>query len=163
MKYLPKARITNNTIYARIDWKKPVEEQMSVIGDNYTLYRVRLSQVVKGSVKTGKGGTKAGSVLGLLTMSREEMKANYTYVYFGEETMPDGRVTGRVQLTPKNAASFQIADLWIDGDGMPRQVQITEKNKDTTKLLLTNIQKNIKIDPKVFEIKPPAGTKTIPG
>jgi len=163
IKYLPKSKITDNRLFARIDWKKPVEEQMSVRGDKYTLYRPRLKQAVEGNVNQGKGGTKAGSVLGLLTMSRNDIKANYTTVYIGEEKVASGEMTWRLQLTPKTAASFQIAELWIDKDGRPRQVKITEMNKDTTTLLLTNIEENIRIDANIFEIKIPAGTKILPG
>src|SRR5258706_4312436 len=46
--YLSKA--VNGTMYVRIDWTKPVQEQISVIGDSYELYRPRLNQVIQGEI-----------------------------------------------------------------------------------------------------------------
>ena len=159
-KYLPKSKITNNRLYARIDWKTPIEEYISVIGDDVTLYRPRLPQVAVGKAKNGKGGSKAGSILGLVTMSREEIKKNYTVAYLGEEKVgPD--LTWRLHLTPRANAAYKFAELWVDGDGMPRQVRITEKNADTTTLLLTNIKKNTWIDKNIFEIKYPSSLKPV--
>ena len=42
--YLPKT--SKHAMYVRLDWIKPAEEQMSVIGDDYEVYRPRLNQVV---------------------------------------------------------------------------------------------------------------------
>jgi outer membrane lipoprotein-sorting protein len=161
-KYLPKSKITRNKFYARIDWTKPVVEQVSVIGDEYKLYRPRIPQVIAGSTRSAKGGSKAGSVLGFMTMSREELRANYSVVYLGEESVGVD-VMWHLQLTPKIAGGYKTAELWIDSDGMPRKVKITERNNDTTTLLLTNIEKNITIDTKIFELNYPKSLKPIPG
>ena len=159
-KYLPKSKLTNKMIYARVDWTKPVEEQLSVIGDNFTTYEPRLQRVMKGSKSSkGQGGSKVGSVLSFMTMSRAELKANYTVIYIGEEQIIGGTNTWHLQLTPIGAASYKSADLWVDKDGMPRQSKVTEQNNDTTTLLLTNIEKNIKIDPKIFELTYPKSIK----
>ena len=42
------SKTVNGTMYVRVDWSKPVEEQMSVIGESYELYRPRLNQVIQG-------------------------------------------------------------------------------------------------------------------
>ena len=54
-----------------------------------------------------------------------------------------------------------MADLWVDGNGMPVQAKITEKNNDTTLVLLSNMQKNVTIKASEFKINLPKGTKII--
>lgn len=160
--YLPKSKQTKNKLFARVDWTKP-DEQLSVTGDTYTIYRPRLPQVIKGNVQQAKGGSKVGNILGFMTMSRQELNANYTTAYLGEEKLSDGTVTWHLQLTPTTAVSYKLAELWVDGNGMPRQTKVTERNNDWTTLLLTNIEKNIKIDTKIFFLDYPPSIKPIPG
>jgi outer membrane lipoprotein-sorting protein len=45
-----------------------------------------------------------------------------------------------------------MAELWLDKDGMPRQIKTTEPNNDWTMVLLFNLEKNITISLKSFEI-----------
>src|SRR5438477_12498922 len=40
--------------YVRIDWTRPVQEQISLIGDDYELYRLSLNQVMVGKVGKDK-------------------------------------------------------------------------------------------------------------
>jgi hypothetical protein len=49
--YLSKTANPKKVMYVRVNWTKPVEEQMSVIGDDYELYRPRLNQVITGKVQ----------------------------------------------------------------------------------------------------------------
>jgi len=44
---------------------------------------------------------------------------------------------------------------------MPVQSKVIEKNNDTTTVLLTNLQKNVRVDKSEFQIKLPDGTKVI--
>ena len=62
--YLPKT--AKRGMYVRIDWTKPVEEQISVIGDNYELYRPRLSQVIQGKTSKAKNNASVGGALGFM-------------------------------------------------------------------------------------------------
>ncbi len=96
-------------------------------------------------------------------MSRVEFKANYTVIYIGDEQIKDGTATWHIQLNPKKAVGYNKAELWIDKDGMPRQIRTTEPNNDTTTVLLSNIEKNITISLKSFEIVYPKSLKPIPG
>jgi hypothetical protein len=71
--YLPKT--ASRAMYARIDWTKPVEEQIAVIGESYELYRPRLNQVIQGKTNSAQGNAKAGGALAFMTMSKEQLKA----------------------------------------------------------------------------------------
>ena len=157
--YLPKS--AKRVMYVRIDWTKPVEEQVSVIGDNYELYRPRLNQVIVGKVQGAKNNASVGGALGFMNMSKDQLKANYDVVYIGEEQISGGTQTWHLQLTPKTTTSYKLADLWVDGDGIPRQAKITENNNDTTTVLLSNIRRNETLKGEIFKLKYPSSAKKI--
>ncbi len=157
--YLPKTG--SRVRYIRIDWTKPVEEQISVIGDKYELYRPRLNQVITGTTNSAKNNASVGGALAFMSMSKEELKANYNYIYIGREQINGGTNTSHLQLTPKTATSYKLADLWVDDDGFPRQAMITEQNNDSTTVLLANIQKNITLKGEIFKLKYPSNAKKI--
>ncbi len=159
--YLPKSKATGNKMYVRIDWTSPVEEQVSVIGEQYELYRPKLNQVIVGKTDKAKGSASIGGALGFMNMSKDELKANYDVVYIGEETVSGGVKTWHLQLTPKSQTSYKLADLWVDGDGVPRQAKITERNNDTTTVLLSNIKRNEKIKGSIFKLQYPSSVKKI--
>lgn len=148
--YLPKTG--NRVMYVRIDWTKPVEEQISVIGDSYELYRPRLNQVIQGKTNSTKTSASAGGALAFMSMSKDQLKANYDVTYIGEETVSGGTATWHLQLTPKSKTTYKQAQLWVDKDGMPRQAKVTEQNNDTTTVLLANIRKNETIKGDTFRL-----------
>lgn len=159
--YLPKTE--KRGLYARIDWSKPVQEHISVIGDNYELYRPRLNQVIYGKTQKAQGSPQAGNLLAFMNMNKEQLKANYDVVYIGEEQIQGGVKTWHIQLTPKTKSGYKTADMWIDGDGTPRQVKVTESNNDTTTLLISNIQKNVTLNASVFKLNYPKSVKRVAG
>ena len=157
--YLPKN--SKHVMYIRLDWTRPVEEQMSVIGDDYELYRPRLNQVIVGKVQKAQGRQGVGNALGFMNMSKAQLEANYDTAFLGVEQIKGGVQTWHVLLTPKGATSYKSADLWVDADGMPRQARITEQNSDTTTVLLTNIQKNVTLKGEIFKLSYPKTAKKI--
>ncbi len=146
---------TKGKRYVRIDWIKPAEEHLAIIGDDFELWQPRLNQVIKGTVNRGKAGSSAGSALAFMSMNREQLNANYETVYIGTETLSDNRKTlaWHIQLTPKTKTSYKMAELWIDGDGMPRQGKVIEANNDSTTVQLQNIRKNEKISSSEFSLQ----------
>ncbi len=161
VKYLPKT--SKRAMYVRLDWTKPVVEQISVIGNAYTLYRPRLNQVYIGKTDDAKNNAKVGNALAFMSMSKEELKANYTVNYLGKEKLKDGIETWHLELIPKKTSSYKAAYLWVDVDGMPRQARVVENNGDTTTVLLYNIQKNVTLKGSDFEIQYPKNAKLIKG
>lgn len=158
--YLPKK---GRNAYVRIDWLEPVAESLAVVDKDYMLYRPRLKQAIVGNVDKAQGSGKSNNALSFINMSKAQLKANYSIVYIGQETISGGIETWHIELTPKKAMSYKKADLWVDGDGMPRQMKVTENNKDTTTVLLTNIEKNPSLKGPDFEIKLPEDTKIVKG
>jgi outer membrane lipoprotein-sorting protein len=152
--YLPK--VGKRARYARVDWKtengKPNESSISLIGDQYELYKPKIQQVIVGKVGKSKNNASVGNALAFMDMSRAQLEANYDTAFLGVEQIQGGIQTWRVQLTPKVETSYKIAEIWVDKDGMPRQAKITERNNDTTTVLLSNIQKNITINGDIFRL-----------
>ena len=157
--YLAKAK--GHDRYARIDWTKPQQESLAVIGDEYELYRPRLNQVIYGKTSGGQG--KAGSLLSFLTMSRDELRSNFDVSYIGQEQISGGTDTWHLQLKPLKNQDYKMADIWVDADGTPRQARILEKNNDTTTLMISGIKKNPTLKGSVFALKYPSNVKKIPG
>lgn len=143
----------------RIDWEKP-QESLAVRDGKYVMYRPRLAIAYTGSTRSAGKDTKGSSALAFMNMSKAELRANYDVVLLGENvTLSSGTRTWQIQLTPKTRTSYKSAELWVDQDGMPQQVKIIEQNNDTTTVLLTNLEKNIKLDGSAFQISLPKGTK----
>jgi outer membrane lipoprotein-sorting protein len=157
--YLAKAK--GHDRYARIDWTKPAQESLAVIGDKYELYRPRLNQVVYGRTTGGQG--KAGNLLSFLTMSRDELKSNFDVSYIGQEAISGGTQTWHLDLKPLRTTDYQKAEIWVDADGAPRQARILEKNNDTTTLMISGMKKNPTLKGEVFALKYPGSVKKIPG
>ncbi|HLM02647.1 MAG TPA: hypothetical protein VK400_16455, partial [Pyrinomonadaceae bacterium] len=100
----------------------------------------------------------------VMSMSKEELKANYNVVYLGQENVGGNIPTWRLKLTPKKAANFKFAELWVDGNGMPVQGKVTALvNDDTDTILLQNLIKNDTINGSIFEVNLPKGTDVIKG
>ena len=154
---------TDKQIYVRIDWSKPVVENLAIANGQYVLYRPRTKQAIVGKVDSAKGSPKSGGALAFMTMSKAQLSENYDVKYAGEESVSTGTNTWHLVLTPKKATSYKSADLWVDKDGMPVQAKIVEKSGDTTTLLLSNITRNATIKASIFKIDPPKGVKIIQG
>jgi uncharacterized iron-regulated protein/outer membrane lipoprotein-sorting protein len=157
--YLPKT--PHRGIYLRLDWTKPVEEQIVMIGEEFELYRPRLNQVIIGKMKSAANNSEVGGALSFMSMSKDQLRANYTIMYIGEEKITDGTDTWHLVVTPKIATSYKNAEIWVDSDGMPRQVKVNEQNGDATTVLLSNTQKNVMLKGEIFKLSYPSTVKRI--
>ncbi len=148
----------------RLDWTVPREETISVVNGQYVLYTPKLKQAYTGSSESKTLNSKGGGALKVISMTKkEELKANYDIQYLGQENISGGIPTWHLKLTPKTKAEFQYADIWVDGNGMPLQVKITQPNNDTDVILLTNLKKNVSISGSIFKVSLPKDTKIIKG
>lgn len=148
-------------VAVRIDWREP-EEVLSVIKGEYTLYRPRLNQAIKGKTQ-GSKNAQANNALSFMSMSKKELTDNYRVEYLGKVTL-DGTQVWHLGLYPKKKQSYESAELWVDGDGMPLQAKINEINKDVTTVRLSNLKKNeVRISTDVFKVKLPSNVKIIRG
>ncbi len=158
--YLP---LKGRDALVRIDWTKPAQETLSVVNGKYVIYRPRLNQAIIGNVKDAKGSGKANGALSFMNMSKAQLKANYDIKYLGQENVNGGTPTWHLELTPKTPQNYKSAELWVDGDGMPIQAKIIEKNNDATTILLSNIKKNETINAEAFNVNLPENVKRIKG
>ncbi|HEV7843114.1 MAG TPA: outer-membrane lipoprotein carrier protein LolA, partial [Pyrinomonadaceae bacterium] len=71
--------------------------------------------------------------------------------------------TSHLKLVPRGGASYQYAEVWVDGSGMPVQTKVVEKSGDSTCIRLTNMEKNADISPDAFSLKLDAGVKIVKG
>lgn len=145
----------------RIDWNKPAQETLAYADGQYIIYRPRTGEALTGNRSSKGNSSSASSALSFMNMSKEQLRANYSVKYLGRETVSGGVDTWHLELTPKTAQSYKSAELWVDGNGMPLQIKVVEKNNDSTTVLLSNLQKNISIDGKQFKLALPKGTKII--
>ena len=149
----------------RVDWARPVQEILAVSGGQYTLYRPRLNQAIKGSARQGTKNTKVNGVLSFaFNMTGAQAKSQFNVSYEGEGELYAGSPhVWWLKLTPRGGASYQFAEVWVTDDGMPIQARVTEKNGDATTVRLTNVQRNARVSPSDIEVQLPAGTKIIKG
>lgn len=145
----------------RIDWVKP-EETLSVIDGKYVLYRPRLKVYYTGKADSKNAKDKGGDALKFMNMSKKELQANYSVQYLGAEQLKDGTDVRHLQLTPKTASKYKVADVWIDTDGRIHQFQVTMQSGDYTAFRLTNIKENPGFPGSVFVVNT-NGAKKIEG
>ncbi len=149
-------------VYVRVDWMKPAREMLLVANGEYVLYTPGIKQAIRGKSSDASKGKRGGDTFAWMSMSKVELKANYSIVYLGVEKI-GGKEMWHLRMDPKKKVSYKNAELWVDGNGMPVQSKINEKNGDSTTVLLENLQKNVTIQGKIFGFNPPKGTKIIDG
>ncbi|MGI8884232.1 MAG: LolA family protein, partial [Pyrinomonadaceae bacterium] len=120
VKYLP---LKGRDALVRIDWMKPVQESLAVVNKEYVIYTPRLGRAIVGKVDKAQGSAKSNSALAFMNMSKAQLKANYNMKYLGEEKVGDGTLTWHLELTPKIKTTYKVADIWVDGNGMPIQMR----------------------------------------
>jgi outer membrane lipoprotein-sorting protein len=112
------------------------------------------------SIKSGKDS----DVLALLNMSTAQLHSRFGELQdMREETLWGGVATTHFKAVPKNAASYNYIEVWVDASGMPVQTKMVEKNDDSTTVRLTNVQKNQTIDKSVFDLKLDSSVKKVKG
>lgn len=158
-------KIKERDANVRIDWTKPQQESLSVVNKQYVLYRPRLNQAIVGNVDDAqKKNTQAVPTFDFMKMSKDQLRANYSVKYLGEEQVKGGIPTWHLELTPKTGKSYKTVDVWVDGNGMVLQTKVNENNGDSTTLNLSNLQKNVTINVKnEIVIKLPPGTPIVKG
>jgi outer membrane lipoprotein-sorting protein len=146
----------------RIDWSSPRREVLTVNNNKYTIFRPALKVAYTGdSRKMGKEN-KAGGLMEMMNMSRQQLEARFQPVKdVREETLWGGVGTIHLTLVPKGNAGYKYAEVWIDGNGMPVQTKIVEKNDDSTTMRLTGLEKNQRIDASEFDIKLDSSVKIV--
>lgn len=155
--YMP---ASGRNAYVRVEWHRPRKEVLTVADGQYQLYNQRQNVVYEGRASGGKN-TKASSVLSYLNMSAAQIRANFNADYLGDETLFGDVRTSHLKITPKGAASYKYAEIWVDGSGMLIQAKVVERNDDSTTVRLLNLQKNDAISTDHFRQQLPGGVKRV--
>jgi outer membrane lipoprotein-sorting protein len=147
----------------RLDWTQPKNEIISVVNGQYVAFIPGIKRAYTGNSESKTLSDKGGNALKILSMSKDDIKANYDVEYLGQESISGGIPTWHLKLTPKTKTNFKFAELWVDGNGMPLQGKITQPNDNTDLVLLTNLQKNVSIKAAIFKVSLPKGTEVVKG
>jgi outer membrane lipoprotein-sorting protein len=98
------------------------------------------------------------------TATSKELKAAYDITAGGSETV-DGKRATRLELIPKSSEVKKLAtkiELWIpDGETIALREKITEPSKNTVTFTYSAVKINPSIPDSDFELKIPAGTKSV--
>jgi outer membrane lipoprotein-sorting protein len=157
--YMPS---TGRDASVRIEWQSPQHEILAVSNGKYTLFRPRLKMAYVGSSKSSRN--KAGGVLEMMYMSRQQLEARFQPVQdVREETLWGGVSTIHLTLVPKGNAGFKYAEIWVDSSGMPVQTKIVEKNDDATTMRLSGMERNLKISSDQFNLNLDSNVKIVKG
>jgi outer membrane lipoprotein-sorting protein len=146
----------------RIDWSSPRREVLTVNNNKYTIFRPALNVAYTGDSRRMGKENKAGGLMEMMNMSRQQLEARFQPVKdVREETLWGGVGTIHLTLVPKGNAGYKYAEVWIDSAGMPVQTKIVEKNDDSTTMRLTALEKNQKINSGDFDIKLDSNVKIV--
>ena len=140
----------------RIDWTKPSEAIFVIIKGKYILYNPRSQQAITGNIDS-----KTPDPLAFLNFSQEKLQTNFKIKYLGEEKLSDQTPVWHFEFTPKDESLYKSVELWIDGNGMPLQVKLIEKNDDYTIIQLSKVRKNATVTASEFKVTLPKETKLV--
>jgi outer membrane lipoprotein-sorting protein len=148
--YVPGTNTTN--FLARINWQSP-EESLAIAKGQYAAYKPSQNVMYVGDASKKTQEAKSASWLSYLKMSKEELKNNFTVKWLGEEKLSDGVPVWHLKLIPKKDEGYKYGEVWVDGNGMPIQFKVVEKNDDYSVYRLSNLEKNVKMSADYFKIK----------
>ncbi len=163
VQYIPGA---GRNVSLRVDWRKPQNEILSVMGGEYTLFKPRMNMAYKGSTSAASKNNKVGNVLGFgLNVSKSELATKFHPVeVLGEGTLEQGGAhVWWLKLVPKGNAGYRHAEIWVDDNGMPVQTRVVERNGDMTTVRLLNPQRNAPVSAKNFELNLGSDVKIVKG
>jgi outer membrane lipoprotein-sorting protein len=145
---------------SRVDLFSPAET-LSISNGSYTFYRPKEKEAFTGSMTNGSVNAARAYVLEIVFADPEMYQRDFRTIYLGKATINAGVPVYQLMLTPLKDPGRHPIELWVDMDGMPIQVRVTEKNGDSSTLLFTNIYKNKKIKGSEFAVKFKKQTKVV--
>lgn len=92
----------------------------------------------------------------------QDFASKYDIALEASETVT-GRPTHRIRLTPKRAASYRAAVVWVEADGTLRKVRVEEENGSVRTVTLDQISTLVQPPAGWFTFTPPAGAQIVGG
>lgn len=143
----------------RVEWTSPQQEILAVRDGKYTLFRPRLGMAYEGSANSKN--SKVSSVLGFgLNATGGELRRQFDVEPLGKKEL-NGAVVDHIKLTPRGKVSYQYAEIWVDGSGMPIQTRVVERNGDMTTVQLQGVRKNAPVAAGDFQLNLPGNVKRV--
>lgn len=146
----------------RLDYTKPANNTVAMVGDSVLFYQPKLNQAFKNTLaKAAKGRVGGYALLVGLDRSAKGLLESYNIEYIKDEVI-DGQAASHLRLTPKVNGSLASIELWVNNQTwIPTMQKFNERNGDFTVVKLTNLQQNVALNDSEFEVKLPAGTKIV--
>jgi len=155
-----------NDYLLRIDSTKPAPENFSIFNNQYVLYMPNPNPLYLPGSKVAFAGTTTDEQKNLLFIFSnllihpvEKWKFDYLIKYFGEEKVKGTTPAWHLELMPKNPQDYKTVELWVNGDGMIIQSKFIKDKNDWIIVGLSNLQKNVSLNPAEFKIDLPKELK----
>lgn len=145
---------------SRVDLFGPTET-LSISNGTYTFYRPKEKEAFTGTMTNGSVNAGRAYVLEIVFADPDIYQRDFRTIYLGKATINAGIPVYQLMLTPLKDPGRHPIELWVDMDGMPIQVRVTEKNGDSSTLLFANISKNKNIKSSEFAVKFNKQTKVL--
>jgi outer membrane lipoprotein carrier protein len=131
----------------RWDYQKPYHQEIVSNGGKVWFYDVDLEQVTAKRLNEAIGSTPA-----LLLSGEVALETNFT---IEKQSVDEGLYW--IKLLPKSEDSgFKYVLLGLDGD-MLAGMELSDNFGQLTRIYFSQVKTGVKLDPSLFEFKPPAG------
>lgn len=146
----------------KIEYDIPAGQEVSVIGDEITLYQPSINQVIYTSRKSQASQNQEFAFFSTpYSLTSAQIKSRYNAVYVGEEQM-GGTKTSVIELTPKAKSAVKKIKWWVDQSSwLPIKSEVIEQNGDVSTFTLSGLKTNGSMSDGMFKIKVAKGTKEI--
>lgn len=141
----------------RWEVKKPYAQLQVLNGKQFWMFDPELSQASVRPIEAAKLTGIAALLLNTNNLAREQLMERYSFTDTG---MRDD--VSWVRVVPKTPEpGIESLMVGIDGQALLRKFEIHDNLGQITRVELTRIQKNVALDPKLFEFTPPAGVSVL--
>jgi len=118
-------------------------------------------QVLRMPVSDESSGSGPMGVDFITQFLAKPMMDRYEVTDAGADTVGAAR-THAIQLTPRGAAQFSRAKLWVDdADGVVRQFEVADAGGTIRRVRILKVAFNVPVDHAAFTFTPPPGVKVV--
>jgi outer membrane lipoprotein-sorting protein len=146
----------------KIVYEIPAGQEVSVIGDEITLYQPSINQVIYTSRRSQASQNQEFAFFSTpYSLTSAQIKSRYDAAYLGEEQVGGAR-TSVIELTPKAKSAVKKIKWWVDQSSwLPIKSEVIEQNGDVSTFSLSGLKTNGSMSDGIFKIKVAKGTKEI--
>jgi outer membrane lipoprotein-sorting protein len=149
----------------RIEIETPEPRILTVNDKSYVLYQPRIRQAMEGTLgSAGKTGLFAGVLTGT-PGALEELERSYSLEGLGTTSI-SGRLAHRLRFTARPGADVHCRriDVFVDeGLSLPVRQTCEEANGSVITFSLSDLETDVPLDGKLFEIQIPSGVERVKG